>query len=137
MDKCVDPRLARELIIEGEEPSRENELATDKYPCECRCGCKIKFRTIANSFCRACNAGCCGEDFGEGEPGQYDVKCDGCSRVVGSEDDLRLTKSGTGRRVYYCRWCLGCSRCGDDMSSSCRHGGSSQKPLCDHCAECE
>ena len=65
MEKCTDPRLARELILEGEDPSRENEIAVRKHTCECRCGCAIKFRSIATAFCRACSAGCCGEDFGE------------------------------------------------------------------------
>jgi len=61
--KCSDPRLARELIIEGLEPSRENELATQAYACECGCGCRVRFQTICNAYCAACEAGCCGEEW--------------------------------------------------------------------------
>lgn len=104
MDRCVDPRLAAELIIEGEEPSRENELATEKYPCECRCGCKIRFRTIGNAFCAACDAGCCGEDFGEGEPGQYDEPCVACGAMVHGDSLKRVGGE------HHCRACVAAAK---------------------------
>lgn len=108
-NKCSDSRLARELIIEGEEPSRENELATEKYSCECSCGCKIMFRTITNSYCAACDAGCCGEDFGQGEPGQYDRPCESCGAMVHGDDLIPV-----GRREYHCRKCVAADKAARD-----------------------
>jgi hypothetical protein len=109
MDKCIDPRLASELVIEGEEPSRENELATGKHACECRCGCKIRFRTIGNAYCAACDAGCCGEDFGQGEPGQYDEPCSACGTMVHGDDLIPVS-----RREHHCRKCVAADKAARD-----------------------